>query len=113
MAHKDLVKHDEEKTNEHLLLMKSALIDTQNKLADMEKQLTSALKKLEANYTEMLAAKVEAQNQSKSETVLQYRISELEASLQQKTKLIDMVLGDYPIMIHTRAPKLSFDNQLL
>ena len=60
-----------------------------------------------------MLAKVGAQNQSKSETVLQNRISELEASLQQKTKLIDMVFGDYPIMMHTRAAKLSSDNQLL
>jgi len=38
MVRNDLVKHDE-KTNEHLLLMKSALIDAHNKFADTEQQL--------------------------------------------------------------------------
>ena len=61
MARKDLVKHDEEKTNEHLLLMKSTLIDTQSKLADTqsnladtEQRLASAEKQIKANHTEVL-----------------------------------------------------------
>ena len=45
MARKDLVKHDE-KTNEHLLLMKSALTDTQNKLTDTQNKLADTQDKL-------------------------------------------------------------------
>ena len=83
MARKDMVKHDEEKANEHLLLMKSTLIDTQSKLADAEQRLASAEIKLEANYTEVLA-KVEAKFQSKIDTAVQNQISELGATLEQK-----------------------------
>ena len=112
MARKDMVKHDEEKANEHLLLMKSTLIDTQSKLADAEQRLASAEIKLEANYTEVLA-KVEAKFQSKIDTAVQNRISELGAILEQKTKLIDMLFGEWLVKIHTRAAKLSSCNQLL
>ena len=101
MPRKDLTKHDEEKTNEHLSLMKSALIDTQNKLADAEKQL--ALKS-DVNYTEVLT-QVEAKVQNK--------IDELGAALQQKIKLIDMVFGEWAIKIHTHAAKLSSCDQSL
>ena len=41
VARKDLAKHDEEKTNDHLLLMKSALTDAQNKLADTKVKLAN------------------------------------------------------------------------
>ena len=46
MARKDLVKHDEEETNEHLLLMKSTFMDTQTKLTDTQIKLTDAKTKL-------------------------------------------------------------------
>ena len=46
IARKDLVKHDEENTNKHLLLMKSTLIDTQNKLADTQNKLADTQNKL-------------------------------------------------------------------
>ena len=112
MVRKDLVKHDEEKTNEHLLLMKSTLIDTQSKLADAEQRLASAEIKLEANHAEVLA-KVETNFQSKIDIAVQNRISELGATLQQKTKLIDMIFGEWLVNMHTRAAKLLSCNQLL
>ena len=40
VARKNLIKHDEEKINERLLMMKSVLIDTQNKLCDTESKLS-------------------------------------------------------------------------
>ena len=46
VVRKDLVKHDEEKTNEHLLLVKSVLIGTQNRLSDTEQKLADTQNKL-------------------------------------------------------------------
>ena len=84
MARKDLVKHDEEKTNEHLLLMKSTLIDTQSKLADTqsnladtEQRLASAEKQIKVNHTEVLS-KVEKEaifQSSLTEIFVQNRMS--------------------------------------
>ena len=112
MARKDLMKHNEENTNEHLLLMKSALVDTQSKLADAEQRLASAELKLKANHAEVLA-KVETNS---GVTVFDFemisRLNELEATLRQKTKFIDMMFGEWLVKIHTRAAKLSSCNQL-
>ena len=122
MARKDLVEHDEEKTNEHLLLMKSILIDTQSKLsdtqsklADTEQRLVSAEKQLKANHAEVLF-KMENEafaQDSLTEIFVQNRMRELEATLKQKTELIDMLFGKWAIEIHTQAAKLSSCNQLL
>jgi len=114
MVRKDLVKHDEEMTNEHLLLMKSALVDTQMKLADSEQQLASTERKLQANYADTeqrflsTVKKLEAnyaEELAKVKMVVQNQISELEATLQQKTKHV--------IRIHIQAAKLSLRDQLL
>ena len=205
MARKDSVKHNEEKTNEHLLLVKSVLIDTQNKLSDTkhkldstqnnladvqnklaetqnkldntenklantqykltdtqlkldktqnrlgdtqsklqstqskltntqhkldstqgrldnvedklddaEQRLDSAEEDIDDNHTEVLDKVEEAKLQSNGEIItVENRISELEATLKQKTKLIDMLFGEWAIEIHTRAAKLSSCNQLL
>ena len=122
MARKDLVKHDGEKTNKHLLLMKSTLIDTQSKLADTqskladaEQRLASAEKQIKANHTEVLS-KVENKAVFQSnftKTFVQNRISELEATLKEKTNLISMLFGEWAIELHTRAAKLSSCDQLL
>ena len=112
MARKDLLKHNEENTNEHLLLMKSALVDTQNKLADAERRLALAEMKLKAKHAEVLA-KVETNSKG---TVVDFgmlsRLNELESTLHQKTQLIDMLFGEWLVKIHTRAAKLSSCNQL-
>ena len=42
VAHEDVVKHEEEKIREHLLLMKSAVTDSQNMLSDTQSKLAKA-----------------------------------------------------------------------
>ena len=118
MARKDLVKHDEEKANDHLMLMKSALFDTKNKLADTEnrlgtteKRLACLIKVVKANHAEVLAKVDEAKFECKTEFLAE--INELESTLKEKTKLCDMLVGEWAIEIHTEAAKLSSCNQLL
>ena len=122
MARKDLVKHDEEKTNEHLLLMKSTLIDTQSKLADTQGQLVDAEQKLAAAEKQIKTNHIEVLSKVEKEAVfqsslfdifVQNRMSALEATLKEKAKLIDMLFGEWAIEIHTQAAKLSFCDQLL
>ena len=112
MARKDLVKHDEEKTNEHLLLMKSILIETQQKLTDTEQRLASAELKLETSHTEILA-KLEAKFQNRIEIAVKNQISNKLGATEQKAGLIDVLLGEWSIKIHTEAAKMSSCNQLL
>lgn len=192
VVRKDLVKHDEEKANKHLLLMKSILIDTQkclreaqtklsdtvmklddtqNKLTDTQSKLADTQSKLadtkerlgdtqsklsatqnklgdtelnltytnlrtiakiedklagtedrlvlaeeniDSNHTEISdeISDLEDKFQEEKDTVKD-RIDELEVILKQKTKLIDILIGQWTIEIHTRAAKLSSCNQLL
>ena len=94
VARKDLAKHDEEKTNDHLLLMKSALTDAQNKLADTKVKLANT-------ETRLVIAEVKLAS------------TELKLADKQKAKLFDTMFGEWPIKIHTQAAKLSSCNQLL
>ena len=102
MTRKDLVKHDEEKTNGHLLLMKSALTDIQNKLANTEQRLASAELKLEASQAE---PKLEHKFQSKSEILsMQNQIDELEATLKQKLNLLMCCLDNGLLRFTLKQP---------
>ena len=101
-------------TQQKLNSMQTRLDDVEGKLDDAEQRLGSAEEDIEENHTEVLEEVEEAKSQSKSEIItVQNQIGELEATLKQKTKLIDMLFGEWAIEIHTRAAKLSSCNQLL
>ena len=187
MARKDLVKHDEEKANEHLLLMKSVLVDTQHKLSDTKHKLDNAQNSLADVRNKLAETQNRLDNTENRLANTQYKldntqnrlgdtqnrlgdtqsklqstqsklantqhkldstqarldnvedklddaeqrldsaeeeieenhtevldeVEEIKATLKQKTKLIDMLFGEWTIEIHTQAAKLSSCNQLL
>ena len=101
-------------TQHKLDTTQTRLDDVEDKLDDAEQRLGSAEEEIEDNYTEVLDEIEEAKLKSNREIItVENRISELEATLKQKTKLIDMLFGEWAIGIHTRAAKLSSCNQLL
>ena len=101
-------------TQHRLDSTQTRLDDVEEKLDDAEQRLGSTEEEIEDNHTEVLDEVEEAKLQSNKQIItVQNRISELEATLKQKTKLIDMLFGEWAIDIHTRAAKLSSCNQLL
>ena len=169
------MKHNEEKTNDHLLLMKSVLTDAQSKLADKQVRLANTEARLAYAEDKLASTEVSLADTKQKLVVTECRlittenrladiedrldgtenrldgaedrlddaedrlvgaednfddteerldsaekklkeidqIGELEATLKQKAKLFDIMFGEWPIKIHTRAAKLSSCNQLL
>ena len=96
MPRKDLTKHDEEKTNEHLSLMKSALVDTQNKLSDTQRKLSDTQDKLsdteqqltlklDHNYATVLSIQQTLADTQNTLSDTQDRLSSTEEQLALKT----------------------------
>ena len=75
IARKDLATHDEENTNKHLLLMKSILIDTQNKLSVTQSKLADTSNKLVGTQNKLS----ETQNQLRT-TSLELAVAKLNLS---------------------------------
>ena len=101
-------------TQHKLDTTQNRLDDVEDKLDDAEQRLGSAEEEIEDNHAEVLYEVEVAKLQSNSEIIaVQNRISELGATLQQKTELIDMIFGEFLVNMHTRAAKLSSCNQLL
>ena len=91
VARKDLVKHDEEKTNDHLLLMKSALTDAQSKLADKQVRLANTEERL-ANAEVLLASAEDRLTETEQKLfIAECRIINAEDTLaEREDRLADM-----------------------
>ena len=84
IARKDLVKHSEENTNKHLLLMKSTLTDTQSKLADTQSKLVDTQNKLADTQSKLTMTENKLDD-------TKYRLSSTENELKNtKYKLSDI-----------------------
>ena len=110
-------------TEAKLVYAEDKLANTELQLADTEGRLMAIEGRL--SYTEYQLPDVEERLDGVGDDTEQRldfaekkikevdQISELEATLKQKMKIFDMLIGEWPMKIHTQAAKLSSCNQLL
>ena len=95
MARKDQVKHNKDKMEIHLSLMKSEYLRTRNKLTDTEQIVT---------YTKIQLAEAE-RRLGELESAMEHRIKDGETRLEQKIQLVENMIFKHVFKWHRTLEK--------
>ena len=92
---KDLTKHDEEKTHDHLLLMKSAFTEAQNKLADTQERLANTEAKLAYTEDKLTSTEVRLANTEGKLAEIECNLGHTDAQLADVEERLEGVDDDW------------------